>query len=272
MGNPRWITADLIDLSADGVGILLTRPLRPGDTINAHGRFSEAKTEGGRLAKVGWCRETGAGGFRAGLQFVRLAAGPSASGEHPKACVDVDEPDHYELMQLSPNADAETIDRVYRLLAQRYHPDNSQTGSSEVFVRLSEAHRILSDPARRAQYDVGHRQARRLHWKIFDQPASATGREAERRKRRGILDLLYAKAAHDPDRGSMTSFEFEELLGVPREHLAAALWYLKGKGWVQRTDHGRYSITIPGFDAAEEQPPLTESTPQLLLQSPTSVR
>jgi curved DNA-binding protein CbpA len=54
-------------------------------------------------------------------------------------------------MQLSPNADAETVSRVYRLLAFRYHPDNKETGNSEMFLRLSEAHEILSDPEKRAQ-------------------------------------------------------------------------------------------------------------------------
>ena len=32
------------------------------------------------------------------------------------------ESDYYELLQISQNAEPETIHRVYRLLAQRYHP------------------------------------------------------------------------------------------------------------------------------------------------------
>lgn len=50
----------------------------------------------------------------------------------------------------------------------------------------------------------------------------------------------------------MTVHEFEKLLGCPREHLEAALWYLKGKNYIQRSDNGRYTITIQGFEAAEE--------------------
>ena len=49
----------------------------------------------------------------------------------------------------------------------------------------------------------------------------------------------------------MSVFEFEELLGCPREHLEAALWYLKGKGLVKRGDNGRVAITISGFDEVE---------------------
>jgi curved DNA-binding protein CbpA len=40
------------------------------------------------------------------------------------------------------------------MLAFRYHPDNTKTGNSEMFIRLSEAHQILSDPEKRASYDV----------------------------------------------------------------------------------------------------------------------
>jgi curved DNA-binding protein CbpA len=32
--------------------------------------------------------------------------------------------DYYEFLQISPNADADTIHRVYRFLAARLHPDN----------------------------------------------------------------------------------------------------------------------------------------------------
>ena len=56
---------------------------------------------------------------------------------------------------------------------------------------------------------------------------------------------------NDPEHAVMSVFEFEELLGCPREHLEAALWYLKGKGFVKRGDNGRFEITIAGFDEAE---------------------
>jgi len=87
--------------------------------------------------------------------------------------------DYYEVLQLSPNADSETVQRVYRMLAQRHHPDNQDTGDAETFKLLVEAHRVLSDPEQRAAYDLEHRSRRRLSWKIFDRPESARGMEAE---------------------------------------------------------------------------------------------
>jgi len=122
-----------------------------------------------------------------------------------------------------------------------------------LFLSLTEAYQTLSDPERRAAYDARHTSEKRLRWKIFDQASIASGPEAEKRKRQGILALLYATTVKDPERASMTVHGFEEMLGCPKEHLEAALWYLKGKGLVQRTDAGRYVLTVNGFEEAEER-------------------
>lgn len=159
--------------------------------------------------------------------------------------------DHYETMQISPNADLDTIHRVYRILAQRFHPDNRETGNLEIFHTLIESYQVLSDPEKRAAYDIAHRTERRLTWKIFDQTTSAQGVEAERRKRSGILSLLYRKRVALPDQPFMGLKEFEDLLGVPKEHLEFTLWYLKEGQFVTRTDNGRHSITLKGVDLAE---------------------
>ena len=141
MGRLSRITAAVVDVIEGGFGVNLRTPLQPGSLVVV-GEHVEAE--------VRWCVQKSDGTFRAGLQNSRL--------------------DCYEVMQLSPNADGETISRVYRLLAARYHPDNRETGNSEKFLRLSEAYQILSDPAKRARYDVGYRGA--------SQP-----RQEERRKR-----------------------------------------------------------------------------------------
>lgn len=159
--------------------------------------------------------------------------------------------DHYETMQISPNADLETIHRVYRILAQRYHPDNTVTGDIDLFRTLTEAYEALSDPEKRAVFDIEHRATRRLTWKIFDQSTSSQGVDAERRKRSGILALLYRKRVAQPDNPSMNLKDFEDLLGVPKEHLEFTLWYLKEGHFVTRMDNGRHSITLKGVDLAE---------------------
>ncbi len=53
-------------------------------------------------------------------------------------------PDYYEFLQISPNADPDTIHRVYRFLAVRLHPDNPDTGVAEKFFLLKQAYDVLS--------------------------------------------------------------------------------------------------------------------------------
>ena len=66
--------------------------------------------------------------------------------------------DYYEDLQISPNADNENLERVYRLLAKRYHPDNGQTGSVERFDMITQAYQILSKPEKRAAYDAKYEE------------------------------------------------------------------------------------------------------------------
>ncbi len=160
--------------------------------------------------------------------------------------------DLYEILQVSPNADSETIHRVYRILAQRCHPDNRETGNLETFQNLNTSYHILADPEKRAAYDVKHRETMRTTWKIFDQSTATDGVDAERRKRDGVLAILYRKRVGQPEHAFLTIKEMEDLLGVPREHLEFAIWYLRESQLIQRTDNGRFTITLKGVDAAEE--------------------
>ena len=62
--------------------------------------------------------------------------------------------DYYELLQISPNAEPETIHRVYKMLAQRYHPDNPETGDVDRFLLLNQAFETLADPGLRQSYNA----------------------------------------------------------------------------------------------------------------------
>ena len=44
-------------------------------------------------------------------------------------------PDHYEVLQLSPRADADTISRVFRHMAKRLHPDKIEVKKFDPKVR-----------------------------------------------------------------------------------------------------------------------------------------
>ena len=73
--------------------------------------------------------------------------------------------DFYEDLQVSPNADMETIERIYRLFAKRYHPDNSISGDTEKFNVIAEAYSLLSDPEKRAAYDANYEEEKIRQYK-----------------------------------------------------------------------------------------------------------
>ena len=98
--------------------------------------------------------------------------------------------DYYELLQVSSTADQETIERVYRLLAKRYHPDNSSTGNTDRFTAVRQAFEILSSPESRAQYDVKFEEEKGVQWRIFDQESAGSGHEQDQRIFHGVLSLL----------------------------------------------------------------------------------
>lgn len=74
-------------------------------------------------------------------------------------------PDHYEALQISPRADADTIQRVFRHLAKRFHPDNAESGDAARFSEIMSAFEVLSDPAARARYDAGYERSREARWR-----------------------------------------------------------------------------------------------------------
>jgi curved DNA-binding protein CbpA len=160
--------------------------------------------------------------------------------------------DHYEDLQISPNADLEMIERVFRLLAKRYHPDNKQTGDADKFNILYEAYSVLSDPKKRASYDAKYEHVRASRWKIFEEASQSDGFESDDRIRQGVLSLLYVARRQDALNPGMGVMELERLLGCPQHHMEFHIWYLKEKGWSQRTDSGEHAITASGVDKVAE--------------------
>ena len=64
------------------------------------------------------------------------------------------EESYYELLQVTPTADLEIITAAYRALIRRHHPDRNPSPSADATTKLlNEAWEILSDPAKRAEYD-----------------------------------------------------------------------------------------------------------------------
>jgi curved DNA-binding protein CbpA len=159
--------------------------------------------------------------------------------------------DYYETLQISANAEPETIHRVYRLLAQRFHPDNTDTGNDQRFRELAEAYEVLSDPERRAKYDVVHQQFWRERWKVVETTNVDVDFRSEQIARLTVLELLYTRRRTEPQKPSMSILDVEALTGRAREHLEFSIWFLTQKRFVQRGDDSGLTITAEGVEYLE---------------------
>jgi len=171
--------------------------------------------------------------------------------------------DYYEVLQISPNADQETIHRVYRIQAQRFHPDNREQGNAEAFRKVAEAYQVLSDPQKRAAYDAEQRRRpSRMPEERFEPPANPVQTvDQEKLKRQQILGLLYSKRLASPGQPSLSLRELEELMAIPRDLLEFSLWFLKEGGHLSRSDNARHTITMKGVELVESSSAETAPAP-----------
>ena len=160
--------------------------------------------------------------------------------------------DHYEDLQISSNADQETIERIYRLLAKRYHPDNLSSGNIEKFDSITKAYKTLSDPEKRVAYDAAHENDKRNFFQTASRTKSTDAHENDLHIRRYILSILYIERRKDPENASVGLWQLEKLLGWPEKVLEFHSWYLKEKGLIERTDTGGFAITFQGVDELEK--------------------
>jgi hypothetical protein len=70
LGNPRYITADLLDSSDVGLGLSLRTPLEAGASLVIRTNLDPKRANVPRRVLVNWCEEKPDGTFQAGLQFV----------------------------------------------------------------------------------------------------------------------------------------------------------------------------------------------------------
>ena len=168
---------------------------------------------------------------------------------------DSDFVDYYELLQISPNAEAETIARVHKMLVARYHPDNLETGDLNQFLLLNRAFDTLSRPDYRADYDEIYNQRKADPISLFEMKEFAIGVDGEANRRMGILCLLYNRRRSNPDDPGLSLLEFESMMAFPREHLMFTMWYLKEQSCVRQDEASDFVITGVGVDYVESHLP-----------------
>lgn len=79
--------------------------------------------------------------------------------------------DHYRVLQVTRDAEPEVIERAYKALCLKHHPDVAPASrNAEATTRMqaiNAAHAVLSDPELRRRYDATLPTEGSLGWDLF---------------------------------------------------------------------------------------------------------
>ncbi|MGD0736713.1 MAG: J domain-containing protein [Terracidiphilus sp.] len=162
-------------------------------------------------------------------------------------------PNYYELLQINPNAEPDTVHRVYRFLAARFHPDNPETGDADKFALLKQAYDVLSNPVSRAEYDMACTKEASDAAPLSSSVDFMDSMEGEMNRRLAVLALLYFRRRSDSAHPQVSLYEVEARMGFPREYLEFTIWYLQKKAYIIRADNADFTLTAEGVDFIETQ-------------------
>ena len=250
-GTPRASLCDTLECSPAGMRLEAPDPIEVGLLTRANVPGYAQALEG----VVKRCERNSAG-FIIDIEAAKDACPwePGSDGQE----------DLYEILQLSHNATVDTVQRVFRIMAARYHPDNNETGNLEKFLRLNQAYATLSNPEKRAAYDAGRQQSWPRAVPFFNTRAFLDDKEGESNRRLGVLCLLYVQRRRNGDNPSLSMLELEQLMSYPREYLEFTLWYLRQKQLIERDETSRFMLTATGVDYVEEHTPVDTGLQRLI--------
>jgi hypothetical protein len=228
-----------VDISATGLRIRCANAIDRGTAVYVQGHD-------GNLCGYCTVRHCSPSGdrFEIGMEF-------SDDVQHTLAAPEHHDLDYYEFLQISPRAEFPTIQRIYRFMASRFHPDNPETGDPEKFLLLNRTYAVLSDPEKRAAYDASRETVEVRTNPIFELREFVNGIEGEMNRRLGVLSLLYNQRRTNPENPRVSLYDLEKRMGWPREYLDFTTWYLRNKQLVIREDNSDFSLTAQGVDYVE---------------------
>jgi len=79
--------------------------------------------------------------------------------------------DHYRTLQVTRDADPEIVERAYKALCRKHHPDRAKPGERSDANRrmqaINAAYSVLRDPASRRAYDATLPPEHTTGWDVF---------------------------------------------------------------------------------------------------------
>jgi curved DNA-binding protein CbpA len=156
--------------------------------------------------------------------------------------------DHYDVLGIDPRADSETLQRAYAELAQKYHPNNPDTGDQEAFDAVNAAYEVLSDPAQRHAFDNLKGVGEDANCPQFSGTAFFESMGSDAGLRVALLCILYERRKKKPLKPGLPMRYVEAMLNADLDSLFFVLWYAKQRGWVSSDDKSNLVITVQGMD------------------------
>ncbi len=153
---------------------------------------------------------------------------------------------HYELLELSASANADTVERMFRYLSTKHHPDRG--GDKEKFSNLVKAFEVLREPVSRDAYDAQLQKEKQEREGLVEHARQA-GPDVEVRKQ--LLHLFYARRRQSVGSPGIGAMSIEKEMDLPEEMLSFHLWFFREKGWIRREEDGGMSITAEGVERVE---------------------
>jgi DnaJ-class molecular chaperone len=136
--------------------------------------------------------------------------------------------DYYSLLGVAKTADEKEIKSAYRKLARKYHPDVNpgNKAAEEKFKNISEAYEVLSDSAKRKQYDAYGDQwkvaSQRGHWSGDFRPGQTAGFEHGAFGGLGdFLEMLYGSLRKPTSQAAAHGEDIEYRIDVSLEEVAS---------------------------------------------------
>jgi len=182
--------------------------------------------------------------------------------------------DYYSILQVNPRCDAKKLEIAYRRLAKIYHPDHVETADSTKFSEVVEAYKILRNADFRREYDILYKENTNYDdetSQIFDDTLNDEQNalsDADAHKK--ILLTLYKKRRENSLNPGVLAFYIKEDLHCSDEIFEFHAWYLRAKGYIERTEQNELAITVEGIDHVISASRTSMAAQMLIAQSDTT--
>lgn len=160
---------------------------------------------------------------------------------------------YYEILEVDKNASQEVIEKAYKTLAKKYHPDLQQGSMKQEYAEkmkiINEAYEVLSDKTKRAEYNECLKNIERQQYAEQIETISKEQHERIIRENYALKQQINRITNQTEDRGSIGNMGkvFEEQINAARRqaYQDAYIRDMRNRGYRIRYKHDyKYYIKL----------------------------